>query len=95
MEYMEMEHTQQFNVLKKAAGFDDADGNIDKDFMKALLDMSAFKLLSGGKEEIRTIQQQLNKDYYDFYQICPCNGLYDRDMNKMLIYALQKRRRNS
>ena len=76
--------------FKKAAGFDDADGNIDKDFMKALLDMSAFKLLSGGKEEIRTIQQQLNKDYYDFYQICPCNGLYDRDMNKMLIYALQK-----
>ena len=76
--------------FKKAAGFDDADGNIDKDFMKALLDMSAFKLLSGGKEEIRTIQQQLNKDYYDFYQNCPCNGLYDRDMNKMLIYALQK-----
>ena len=76
--------------FKKAAGFDDADGNIDKDFMKALLDMSAFKLLSGGTDAIRTIQQQLNKDYYDFYQICPCNGLYDRDMNKMLIYALQK-----
>ena len=76
--------------FKRDAGFDDADGNINKDFMKALLDMSAFKLLSGGKEEIRTIQQQLNKDYYDFYQICPCNGLYDRDMNKMLIYALQK-----
>ena len=78
---------QQF---KKDAGFDDANGNIDKDFMKALLDMSAFKLLSGGTTAIRAIQQQLNKDYYDFYQICPCNGLYDRDMNKMLIYALQK-----
>ena len=76
--------------FKKDAGFDDANGNIDKDFMKALLDMSAFKLLSGGTTAIRAIQQQLNKDYYDFYQICPCNGLYDRDMNKMLIYALQK-----
>ena len=78
---------QQF---KKDAGFDDADGNMNKDFMKALLDMSAFKLLSGGTTAIRKIQQQLNKDYYNFYQICPCNGLYDRDMNKMLIYALQK-----
>ena len=63
---------QQF---KKDAGFDDADGNMNKDFMKALLDMSAFKLLSGGTTAIRKIQQQLNKDYYNFYQICPCNGL--------------------
>lgn len=78
---------QQF---KSDAGFTDADGNMDKDFMKALLDMSAFTLLSGGTQAIRNIQQQLNRDYFDFYQICPCNGLYDRDMNKMLIYALQK-----
>ena len=76
--------------FKSDAGFPDADGNMNKDFMKALLDMSAFTLLSGGDSAVRNIQQQLNRDYYDFYQICPCNGLYDRDMNKMLIYALQK-----
>ena len=58
--------------------------------MKALLDMSAFTCLAGGTEEIRTIQQRLNYDYYNYYQICPCDGLYNRDMNKMLIYALQK-----
>lgn len=52
--------------------------------------MSAFTCLSQGSEAIRTIQQQLNYDYYDYYQICPCDELYNRDMNKMLIYALQK-----
>lgn len=65
-------------------------GNMNKDFMRALLDMSAFSLLSDGSESIRAVQQQLNRDYYNYYQIGPCNGIYDRDMNKMLIYALQK-----
>ena len=63
---------------------------MNRDIMKALLDMSAFTLLPGGTSEIREIQQKLNYDYYDYYQISPCNGLYDREMNKMLIYGLQK-----
>lgn len=75
--------------LKADAGFPTSTGNMQKDFMRALLDMSAFTCLSGGTESIRTIQQQLNYDYYDYYQICPCDGLYNRDMNKMLTYALQ------
>ena len=76
--------------LKADMGFPTASGNMNRDIMKALLDMSAFTCLSGGTEEIRSIQQKLNYDYYDYYQICPCDGLYNREMNKMLIYALQK-----
>lgn len=76
--------------LKADMGFPTASGNMNRDVMRGLLDMSAFTLLPGGREEIREIQQKLNYEYYDFYQICPCNGLYDRDMNKMLMYALQK-----
>lgn len=75
--------------FKEATGIG-GDGTMTKDFMKALLDMSAFSLLSGGNSQIMAVQQQLNRDYYQYYQIGPCNGLYDRDMNKMLIYALQK-----
>ena len=71
-------------------GFPNASGNMNRDIMKALLDMSAFTLLPCGTSEIREIQQKLNYDYYDYYQISPCNGLYDREMNKMLIYGLQK-----
>ncbi|WP_278628434.1 glycoside hydrolase domain-containing protein [Thomasclavelia cocleata] len=75
--------------FKDATGIG-GNGNMNKDFMKALLDMSAFSLISNGKENIRKVQQQLNRDYYTYYQIGPCDGLYNRDMNKMLIYALQK-----
>lgn len=75
--------------FKEATGIG-GNGNMNRDFMKALLDMSAFVRVSGGKSEIRNVQQQLNREYYDFYQICPCDGLYNREMNKMLIYALQK-----
>lgn len=79
--------------LKTDMGFPTASGNMNRDVMKALLDMSAF-VISGiettTKIKIREIQQKLNYDYYDYYQICPCDGLYNRDMNKMLIYALQK-----
>lgn len=78
--------------LKSDMGFPTASGNMNRDIMKGLLDMSAFVCLAsqGGTEEIRSIQQKLNYDYYDYYQICPCDGLYNREMNKMLIYALQK-----
>ena len=75
--------------FKEATGIG-GNGNMNKDFMRALLDMSAFSTISGGKEIIRSVQQKLNRDYYDFYQISPCDGLYNREMNKMLIYALQK-----
>lgn len=77
-------------ALKTDAGFPTASGNMQRDFMRALLDMSAFTCLNQGNEAIRAIQQNLNYGYYDYYQICPCDGLYNRDMNKMLIYALQK-----
>lgn len=75
--------------FKEATGIG-GNGNMNKDFMRALLDMSAFSTVSGGKKIIRSVQQKLNRDYYMYYQISPCDGLYNREMNKMLIYALQK-----
>ncbi|MBD5074763.1 hypothetical protein GUF45_24665, partial [Xanthomonas citri pv. citri] len=66
------------------------DGIVTTLIMKALLDMSAFKLVSGGDSRIRQIQQNLNRDYNDYIGLMPCDGLYGRDTNKALIYALQK-----
>lgn len=59
--------------------------------MKALLSMDQFVLLSsyGGTSEIRTIQQYLNMNYGDYVGIIPCDGLYQREMNKALIKVLQ------
>ncbi|MEK3711613.1 glycoside hydrolase domain-containing protein [Bacillus sp. FSL K6-1005] len=76
--------------FQKAAGLTTQDGIVTALIMKALLDMSAFKLVSGGDSRIRQIQQNLNRDYNDYIGLMPCDGLYARDTNKALIYALQK-----
>lgn len=76
--------------FQKAAGLTTQDGIVTTLIMKALLDMNAFKLVSGGDSRIRQIQQNLNRDYNDYIGLMPCDGLYGRDTNKALIYALQK-----
>ncbi|WP_278628264.1 glycoside hydrolase domain-containing protein [Thomasclavelia cocleata] len=76
--------------LKSDMGFPTASGNMNKDIMRGLLDMNAFTLLRNGTDKIRSVQQAINYDYYDYYRIVPCDGLYGRELNKALIYALQK-----
>lgn len=51
--------------------------------------MSAFVLVPGGDAKIRSMQQQLNHDYQAYTGILPCDGIYQRDTNTALIYALQ------
>lgn len=46
-------------------------------------------LASDGDPQIRYIQQQLNNKYNSYFGIIPCNGKYERNTNKALIYALQ------
>ncbi|RDY89772.1 glycoside hydrolase domain-containing protein [Bacillus velezensis] len=76
--------------FQKAAGLTKQDGIVTALIMKALLDMSAFRLVAGGDKRIRQIQQNLNRDYNDYIGLMPCDGLYARGTNKALIYALQK-----
>jgi peptidoglycan hydrolase-like protein with peptidoglycan-binding domain len=73
------------------AGLSNLDGIVTTPMMKALLNMSAFVLVPGGDSRIREIQQNLNRNYSDYIGILqPCDGIYGRDTNKALIYALQK-----
>jgi peptidoglycan hydrolase-like protein with peptidoglycan-binding domain len=46
-------------------------------------------LVPGGNSRIRTIQQNLNHDYLAYTGLQPCDGLYGRQTNTALIYALQ------
>lgn len=77
--------------LKDDMGFSNPNSTVTLNVMKALLSMDQFKLiLSVGNSKIREIQQKLNNKYESYIGICPCDGVYGREMNKSLIIALQK-----
>lgn len=77
-----------FEELQSDAGLT-ANGKVTTNLMAALFDMSAFVLVSGGKEKVRTMQQWLNSQYSTNLGVLPCDGIYQRDTNLALIYALQ------
>lgn len=78
-------------TMKTKAGLADTSSAVDGNFMAALLNMSSFDLLTaqGGDAKVREMQQQLNHDYLAYTGILPCDGIYQRDTNSALIYALQ------
>ena len=75
--------------LKSDAGFSNPNGILDSLWAKALFDMSAFVLVSGGDKKIRKMQQWMNVTYTSYTGIMPCDGIYQRDTNTSLIFALQ------
>ena len=75
--------------LKTDMGFQNVDSTVTLEIMKSLLSMDYYVTVSGGSEQIRQIQQELNRNYSDYLGIIPCDGLYTRSMNKALIIVLQ------
>lgn len=80
--------TNTIENFQKQAGVT-ADGKMTTQLMKALFDMSAFGLVLGGTAQVRGMQQYLNGHYHKYFGILPCDGIYQRDTNTALIYALQ------
>lgn len=78
--------------LQEDAGLSNKDGVVSLNLMKALMSMDSFKLLPssyGSDSNIRTFQQWLNNNYEDYTGLNPCDGVYSRNTNTALIYALQ------
>lgn len=75
--------------FKSLAGFHEPTGALAAMWAKALFDMSAFKQVFGGSEKVREVQRYLNRLYHPYTGILPCDGVYQRDTNKALIYGLQ------
>lgn len=71
------------------AGFTETTGVATSKIIKALLNTESFRLISGGKEMVRTIQQSLNRKYSNHMDLIPCDGVYGKFTNKGLITALQ------
>lgn len=67
-----------------------ADGKVTVPLIAALFDMSAFSLVGSGYAKIREMKQDLNRQFAaQMEQIIPCDGIYQRDTNTALIFALQ------
>lgn len=65
------------------------DGIVTPLIFKTVLNTDPLTLASDGDTQIRYIQQQLNNKYNQYFGVIPCNGKYERNTNKALIYALQ------
>lgn len=79
--------------LKKDAGLSNPDGVVTLNVMKALMSMDSFKLLPsyyGSDWRVREFQQNLNRKYEAYIGgLVPCDGVYGRNTNKAIIFALQ------
>lgn len=78
------------STMKREAGLSNTSSSLNSAFMKALLSMSAFTLVTDGDKFVRTMQQWLNNLYSSNLGILPCDGIFQRDTNTGLIYALQR-----
>jgi peptidoglycan hydrolase-like protein with peptidoglycan-binding domain len=79
-------------AIQKDMGFgSSATTTVPPKVFKGLLTMNAYTLLANGSSEVREVQQWLNQEYIgrENFFIAPCDGLYSRDVQKNLVYALQ------
>ena len=77
--------------LKTDVGLINPNGVITLDVTKELMSMDAFVLISEtGDPNIRSMQQDLNRKYEDYFGLIPCDGVYSKSTNTALIYGIQK-----
>ena len=68
----------------------DPTGEVNGKEMKAILNTDGFRLSNiDGRDRVRTVQQALNYRYSNYFDYIPTNGIFDRQTNRALIYALQ------
>ncbi|PRY41406.1 glycoside hydrolase domain-containing protein [Umezawaea tangerina] len=77
--------------LKTDIGLFGSDGTVDPKIFKAILNMDAYVMLSGGRPRVQTIQRWLNGKYLNrsTFFVIPCDGIYSRDVQQALMKAIQ------
>ncbi len=76
-------------ALKRDLGISSDSSTVTLNVMKFLLSMKQSKKVSGGIDDIRTIQQRLNNRYEPYIGLIPTDGSMTRETSKALIIALQ------
>lgn len=71
-----------------------SDENLEAKYFKSLLTTDPSVLVARGTEQIRWVQQYLNRNYSSLFlsklSFLPTGGVYERKTSKALIYAIQK-----
>lgn len=82
--------TVALNKMKSDQGLS-PDGILQPKVFKSLLTMDAYVKLGGGNDQVRAIQQWLNRSYWTrpWFFIIPCDGIYSRDVQKALLMVIQ------
>ena len=75
--------------LQTDANLPQKDGKVYAHVFKAFLTMDAYVKTIGGNEQVRQIQRELNNKYYLSSGVQPCDGYYQRQTNRALIYGIQ------
>ena len=78
--------------MRQNMGFADGVNSLAPKEFKALLTMDAYVVVENGSAAVRSVQQWLNRTYVSrsWASIIPCDGHFSRDVQKMLVYALQE-----
>ncbi|MER8017776.1 glycoside hydrolase domain-containing protein [Streptomyces griseoluteus] len=77
--------------MKENMGLTRDGGVVQPKVLKAILNMDAYVVLSGGEDKVRSIQQWLNGRYWtrSTCSIGPTDGHYSRDVQQALMKAIQ------
>jgi peptidoglycan hydrolase-like protein with peptidoglycan-binding domain len=67
-------------------------GTVSPKLFKSLLSLDAYIVVGSGTESVREVQQWMNSTYLSqsWFSIIPTDGSYSRDVQKALVYAIQK-----
>lgn len=78
-------------ILKADMGLFGTDIFVDAKVFKAILNMDAYVMLSGGRQSVQAIQRWLNGKYVNrsSFFVIPCDGIYSRDVQQALMKAIQ------
>lgn len=57
--------------------------------MQAVLGVDEYKQVSRGDSRIRSMQQEINRNYLAYTGLCPCDGIYSRGTDSAIIFAFQ------
>jgi peptidoglycan hydrolase-like protein with peptidoglycan-binding domain len=77
--------------LKTNIGLIGSNSTVEPKVFKAILNMDAYVMLSGGRQQVQAIQRWLNGKYINrsSFFLIPCDGIYSRDVQQALMKAIQ------